>query len=292
MRGDQRGFTLVELLSAMLLMIIILSATLLLFQGFERSNRIESTRTDTQDRTRTALDRLAHDLRNLAGSSPGQPVINKASDYDLVFLTVNPVGPNTGQNAANVQRVRYCLDNTNPANEVLWSQVQTWTTLGTPAVPDTSACPSNDTNWNGGNRVGVGAPTGGVNVPAGTDAVLVCYGERTQARALSDKRCASASLRAVVATVTVAPGPCGPRIPGARRLALVAVAVARPRARPLARWAASTAVVGAVAIAPLAVNRTGVRDSKASSSLRTSYRNREGGAAGQPGTIVISYTTQ
>ena len=29
---------------------------------------------------------------------------------DLVFQTVDPVGPNTGANAANVKRMRYCLD--------------------------------------------------------------------------------------------------------------------------------------------------------------------------------------
>jgi len=150
LRQDQHGFSLVELLAAMLLMIIILGATLLLFQGFEVSNRVENTRSDTQDRTRTALDRLAHDLRNLAGSSPGLAVINKASSYDLVFLTVNPIGPNTGQNAANVERIRYCLDNTNPANEVLWSQTQTWTTQAVPSIPSTGVCPSTDTGWNGG----------------------------------------------------------------------------------------------------------------------------------------------
>jgi type II secretory pathway component PulJ len=147
---EEAGFSLPELLAAMLLMIVILGATLTIFNGFEATNRAANIRNDTQDRTRQALDRIAHDLRNLAGSSPGQPVIGKASAYDLLFLTVNPVGPNSGQNAANVERVRYCLDNSVPANEVVWSQTQTWTAATVPATPDTSACPSSDTNWNGG----------------------------------------------------------------------------------------------------------------------------------------------
>jgi type II secretory pathway pseudopilin PulG len=148
--AEQGGFSLPELLMAMVLMIIVLGATLTLFTQFEVGSRAANVRNDTQDRTRTALDRLAHDLRNLAGASPSLAPIASAGAYDLVFLTVNPIGPNSGQNASNIQRVRYCLDNSNPANEVLWSQTQTWTSATAPAVPDTSVCPSTDANWNGG----------------------------------------------------------------------------------------------------------------------------------------------
>jgi prepilin-type N-terminal cleavage/methylation domain-containing protein len=149
--SDERGFSLPELLIAMVLMLIVLDATLMVFGQFEINTRAATVRNDTQDRTRNALDRIAHDLRSLSGTTPALAPIAKASDYDLVFLTVNPVGPNSGQNAANTQRVRYCLDNSNPANEVLWSQTQTWTAATAPAVPDTSACPSADANWNAGN---------------------------------------------------------------------------------------------------------------------------------------------
>jgi hypothetical protein len=42
---------------AMMLMIIVLGATLTLFTQFEAGSRAANVRNDTQDRTRTALDR-------------------------------------------------------------------------------------------------------------------------------------------------------------------------------------------------------------------------------------------
>jgi hypothetical protein len=88
------------------------------------------------------VDRLVRDLRNLASPTINQPqAVDKASDYDLVFQTVDPIGPNTGANAANVKRVRWCLDASSPSNEKLYVQDQKWTSLATPAMPSTSGCP-------------------------------------------------------------------------------------------------------------------------------------------------------
>ncbi len=42
-------------------------------------------------------------------------------------------------------RARYCLNNSNTSNGVLWRQIQTWTTSTPPAVPSTSSCP--DAAW-------------------------------------------------------------------------------------------------------------------------------------------------
>jgi hypothetical protein len=99
-------------------------------------------RTASQDSARTSVDRLVRDLRNLASPTIAQPqAVDKASDYDLVFQTVDPIGPNTGANAANIKRVRWCLDMSSPANEKLYVQDQKWTTLATPAMPSTSGCP-------------------------------------------------------------------------------------------------------------------------------------------------------
>jgi hypothetical protein len=148
--ADQSGYNLVELLVAMTLMIVVLGATLLVFNNYENVNRQVNVRNDSQDRLRTALDRLAHDLRNVAGANASQTSLDKASAYDLMFLSVDPSGPNSGQNAANIRRVRYCLDNGNPANEVLWMQVQTWTTQQVPTAPSTTSCPSSDSAWTGG----------------------------------------------------------------------------------------------------------------------------------------------
>jgi hypothetical protein len=88
------------------------------------------------------------ELRNLASPTIAQPqAIDKAGDYDLVFQTVNPIGPNTGANAANIKRVRWCLDQSTPSNEKLYVQSQTWVTQATPAPPATGSCPSSDSSW-------------------------------------------------------------------------------------------------------------------------------------------------
>ena len=36
--------------------------------------------------------------------------VDRAGARDLIFQTVDPVGPNAGDNASNVKRIRYCLD--------------------------------------------------------------------------------------------------------------------------------------------------------------------------------------
>ena len=133
---------LIQLLVAMSIFAAVLGATLVTFQSFDMLSRRTVDRTASQDSARTSVDRLVRDLRNLASPTIAQPqAVDKASDYDLVFQTVDPIGPNTGANAANIKRVRWCLDMSSPANEKLYVQDQKWTTLATPAMPSTSGCP-------------------------------------------------------------------------------------------------------------------------------------------------------
>jgi type II secretory pathway pseudopilin PulG len=140
---DERGeMGLIQLLVAMSIFAAVLGATLLSFQSFDTLNRRTVDRASSQDSARTSIDRLVRDLRNLASPTINQPqAVDKASDYDLVFQTVDPIGPNTGANAPNIKRVRWCLDMSTPANEKLYIQDQKWTTLSTPAMPSTSSCP-------------------------------------------------------------------------------------------------------------------------------------------------------
>jgi hypothetical protein len=134
--------SLIELLVAMSIFVAVLGATLVTFETFDRLSRRDVDRTASQDSARTSADRLVRDLRNLASPTIAQPqAVDKASDYDLIFQTVDPIGPNSGANAANVKRVRWCLDQSNPANEKLYMQDQTWITQASPAVPSTAACP-------------------------------------------------------------------------------------------------------------------------------------------------------
>jgi type II secretory pathway component PulJ len=144
--GERGEAGLIQLLVAMTLFAIVLGATLITFQNFDMLSRRNVDRSASQDSARSSVDRLVRDLRNLASPTIEQPqAVDVASDYDLVFQTVDSVGPNTGANAANVKRVRWCLDNTVPADEKLMVQEQRWTTLATPVAPSTAACPG--TGW-------------------------------------------------------------------------------------------------------------------------------------------------
>ena len=111
LRCERGEFSLIGLLMAMTLFIGVLGATLTVFQNFEKVNRDAVERNDAQDRTRIVTDRLARDLRNLASPTPNRPEsVDRATPYDLIFQSVDPVGPNSGANAANV-----CLLYTSPS---------------------------------------------------------------------------------------------------------------------------------------------------------------------------------
>jgi hypothetical protein len=144
---DERGeMGLIQLLVAMSIFAAVLGATLITYQSFDTLSRRTVDRAASQDSARTSIDRLVRDLRNLASPTINQPqAVDRATDYDLVFQTVDPIGPNTGANAPNIKRTRWCLDMTTPANEKLYVQDQKWTTLATPAMPSTAACPG--TGW-------------------------------------------------------------------------------------------------------------------------------------------------
>ena len=145
---DERGeIGLVQLLVAMSIFLVILAATLTVFASSQTLNSQANARNASQDAARVALDTLARQLRNLASPTPEQPqAVDKATSYDLVFQTVDAVGPNAGLNAANVERVRYCLGGTSSAG-ILYRQEQRWTSQVAPAAPTTTTCPSTDTQW-------------------------------------------------------------------------------------------------------------------------------------------------
>ncbi len=133
-----------SVLVACVLMVAILGATLGVFEGFIAKAGDQTRRTDAQDTARTAADRIARDLRNLASPTPAQPqAVDYASGSELVFKTVDSNGPNSGQNATNTKRVRYCLDTAGRLQE----QTQTWTVSAPPAVPSRTACPA-PSGWN------------------------------------------------------------------------------------------------------------------------------------------------
>ncbi|HEX4759913.1 MAG TPA: hypothetical protein VH256_03895 [Thermoleophilaceae bacterium] len=130
------GFTLVEVLLASSLMIVVLAATLGVFDQFVSASNRNTRQNDAQDSARVAVDQLARQLRNLALPTPQSPnSIDLASGYDMVFKTADP----------GRRRVRYCLQTSSPystSNGALWVQTQTGAAGGAdPAVPSTAACP-------------------------------------------------------------------------------------------------------------------------------------------------------
>ncbi|MEJ7716480.1 MAG: hypothetical protein WKF31_00400 [Thermoleophilaceae bacterium] len=112
-----------------------------MLQSFETTNRRNNAQNDAQDRARFATGATAREARNLADPRPYPtdptlaPSIERADPYELLFRSVNPNGPATG-NSQNVQRVRYCLA---AGTNRLWRQTQTWN--GQSAPPTATACP-------------------------------------------------------------------------------------------------------------------------------------------------------
>ena len=142
----EHGFTLIELLVAASIMIVVLGATLTVFERFVLNANRNQDQTDAATAARNTLDLMARQLRNHASPAPDQQLgIDKATAYDLIFQTVDQTKPAGSANQKNVSRVRYCLDSSVPTNEKLWMQTQTWTTAATPAAPSTAICP--DPAW-------------------------------------------------------------------------------------------------------------------------------------------------
>lgn len=148
------GMTVVELLVAMALALIVFAATLSVVDLFQKDNTYDQDRNEAQDNARSAIDRMAVDLRNVAAPTGGSPgTLEEVGPYDMVFQTVSASTVFGGQNSTNSMRVRYCLDASTPSNEKLWKVTQTWTTSTAPSVPSTASCPGtitpgSSTAWN------------------------------------------------------------------------------------------------------------------------------------------------
>jgi prepilin-type N-terminal cleavage/methylation domain-containing protein len=141
----QEGFTLIEVLVSMALAMVVFGATLTALDTFQANNRVNVLRNETQDNARSAVDRLARELRNVAApkSEPELPgALEQAEEYSIVFQTIDSAAPEAGsKNTSNAMRVRYCLNDSSPSNEVLWRQVTKWKGATTPEIPSAATCP-------------------------------------------------------------------------------------------------------------------------------------------------------
>jgi prepilin-type N-terminal cleavage/methylation domain-containing protein len=151
---EESGFTLTELLTAMVIMVLILGATLSALEVFGNTSQRNRTLTEAQDKARIALDRVSRELLNATaystttGGATQPSAILRADPWDLIMLTVNPTSAGAGnQNALNLMRVRYCL---HTPSSTLYRQWQTWTSATPPAMVAETSCPS--TAWGASNK--------------------------------------------------------------------------------------------------------------------------------------------
>jgi len=141
---DSRGFTLVEMLVAMLMTTIMMGSVVYLFTSFIDDNRYDAFRDDAQANAQVMIDRMSRDIRSAASPTAGSSgLLAKAGSYDIAFEAVNATpGTAPSGNPANQMWVRYCLD----SNNTLWRQTTTPSST-TSSLPSTSSCPSTSNAW-------------------------------------------------------------------------------------------------------------------------------------------------
>lgn len=152
MRSERGEFNLVGVLVAASLMIVVLSATLTVFNLFYNNENDAQKRAEADDRARVAVDQMAREMRNLATPTNLDPAaVDLATPFDMVFETVSPTlasgltNPSSTNNPTNVERIRYCLSPTaadGTRNLYRMEQLPAALAAGT-AMPSTSACPGN-----------------------------------------------------------------------------------------------------------------------------------------------------
>jgi prepilin-type N-terminal cleavage/methylation domain-containing protein len=138
---DERGFTLPELLVAIVLGIIVLGAGVDALVSFLGQSAAADKRTDAQDTARLALDQLAIQFRSGMASGPTTQPVEQISDFSVVFLAPGQSVSLTS-NPAGLQHVRYCLSNNNSANQSLWLQTAPYNNSSNRNWPATMTCPS------------------------------------------------------------------------------------------------------------------------------------------------------
>ena len=106
--AGERGHTLMELLVAMSLLSVVLGAVTSAFVAFNKNERVNEKQNESQDEARNGIERVSRQLRNLASPKDNDPAaIDYASDYDIVFRTVDSSKAGGSSNDRNVNSVRY-----------------------------------------------------------------------------------------------------------------------------------------------------------------------------------------
>jgi prepilin-type N-terminal cleavage/methylation domain-containing protein len=151
----ENGFTLIELLVTMVITTIVFGATLSVLDVFQRDNVVDQKRSEVQDNARNAIDRIARQLRNVAAPSAGSAgALLTTKNYSMIFDTIGTTSEYAwGNNASHTMMVRYCLNNSNNENEVLWMQSLRWSTTTGPGTPSPSGCPDLGGFWESNRQI-------------------------------------------------------------------------------------------------------------------------------------------
>lgn len=140
---DEDGYSLPEVLIAMVLMLIVMGATLTTLDGFRTNQKLDERRTEAQQSLRHSVDQLERQLRNLATPAVDVKSINRAGSHDLVFQTADP----------QKRWVRYCTDPADPL--VASGRARLWygvSNVASATPPADTACPG--TGWTSTSSVG------------------------------------------------------------------------------------------------------------------------------------------
>ncbi len=137
MIGNERGLTLPELLVAMSLMVVILLATLSVFDATHRNESRNQLQNDALEQSRVTIDQVARQLRNLANPTSAGTTIRSAQPYDVIFQTSDP----------SKTWVRYCLKTTGSGASTTGTLYYS-VTAGALTSSEEGACPG--TGWPAG----------------------------------------------------------------------------------------------------------------------------------------------
>lgn len=133
-----------ETLTAMVISLVVLGAGVTAFVGFLGGKARNDRQADAQDKVRTAVDRLASQIRNAMSPKENatQQPIESVSAYDLIYLMASNSGSTTN-NARGLMHVRYCLNTSTPTNQKLYVQTTAYNSVTQPGYPSvTGGCPS------------------------------------------------------------------------------------------------------------------------------------------------------
>ncbi|MBK5229949.1 MAG: prepilin-type N-terminal cleavage/methylation domain-containing protein [Thermoleophilia bacterium] len=138
---SEGGHTLIELLTAMSLMLVVMGALMSALIAFNHFTRTSDARAQSRDDIRAIMESMAREVRsaNALAPEPGieTSAVSRGDAFDYIFKYRDPASP-TGNpaNVYNLERVRYCLNTT---TNTLYRQTQQWNAVLPGLLPD--GCP-------------------------------------------------------------------------------------------------------------------------------------------------------